>query len=167
MSNYYTLPSPTATAESFYDYTHTHTKHLVLVEVNHNSSSDLSSPELLHTFRHLAHTSDLTDRLQQASPRIIQGRSSILHRTHQSTDDSQVLEREEVWVGAQRDGAGGRESDGHDGGADAVADILDGVWQTVSGPVRDMTRTRNETYRCTLGMPSPRHHGRQYHQQSP
>lgn len=128
----YTLSSPTTTANLFYSYTHAHDMPSVLVEIDHNSSSDLSSPELLHTLWHLAHASDLADRLQQASSRVVQSGSSILHRTHKGADDSQVLEGEEVRVCTQGNGACGREGDGHDRGADAVADVLDGVWQIVS-----------------------------------
>ena len=107
-------------------------QHSILIEVNHNPTSDLSSPKLLHTLRHLAHTPDLADRLQQASPRVVEGSSSILHSSNERPNDLQILEREEVGVGAESDRAGGRESDGHDSAADAVADVLDRICWRVS-----------------------------------
>jgi hypothetical protein len=118
--------------------TATPTRPSVLVEVNHNSASDLSPSELLHTLRHLTHASDLADRLEQTPPRVVQSGSSILHRADERADDPQVLEREEVRVRAKGDGAGGREGDGHDCGADAVTNILDRVWQIVSWAIRNM-----------------------------
>lgn len=121
----------TATPNLISDYTdfhiNLHKTPSVLIEINHDPASHLSPPQLLHTLRHLAHASDLADRLQQASPRIVESRSGILHGTNKRTDDLQVLEREKVGVGAESNSASGRESDGHDSATDAVADVLDRV----------------------------------------
>lgn len=120
---------------------------LVLVKVDNNPARHLAPPQLLHTLRHLAHSSNFRDALQQPSSCEIECCSGVLHgadetripacqllpmRTietlivflvHLPPNDMKVLEREEIRIGAQVDLASRWESDAQNLASDAVTNI--------------------------------------------
>jgi len=79
----------------------------VLVKINDDTSRDLASSQLLDTLRECTHSPNLADGLQQTSSGILKRSSRIRHRADKRTLDGQVLEGEEVRVGAEGDEAGG------------------------------------------------------------